>query len=766
MLFKNWLLLPLTAISILTSVGCTEFLNGKKAEPEVLEFSDKKFACLQVLPEQLGKFSVGEAQEKEIREGFDCMSEALTYFNEKTFGSMPDAYTVEEMRRFFGKYFLKENNVTPEFASELMKIKKALLGGSEMALTKDEIVRLVELLQVLREEAVSLSSHMSVLLNQKVDSGAEWEQISAAMAQLRSSLRILLAKSQVADSDYSFEDAKGALAGFAEFIRGQQAFAPYDKFSSWVPMAESVKIVLMGRRANFNGLFQWGQSLDSVLELYEMSLKYMYVLSDLEFNNPAKLRQATQFVSQGLNLLLHSHQMKTSGYISLEDLDQLVDHVLPSLTQDLSPRAIKKTYRIVLMKILDPERKKDARSLKGLERKHILTLQTELNVWRLHQSFIDLLPFENSDRGFTQQQLLEAYVRFDKKRVIEKGLSEDTFEQKVLEDAWADIGELIKDPRMVRFDEDGRLLVSHAAASSRQDWATLTRFNVMRTLSRLLMLGYAEDVYGPLSRARLSEKGLSSWYEDFHEIGLELKAFDPRAENSGPRSFLEANFFTFNGNGDDVMDQKETFEFVTMLLSAGMGTSNEIVKHMQLAGCSIQDKDVFGFPYLEQKCFKQQLKKHFEVYFGNLPGLVRYIDGLNGSQWDQFFGYLLAASVVPDQKKGFLETANVRSIITILHYMESIYITYDRDRNQALSVEEVYAAAPRFMSFFKKVSPTSMEFLIKEGFAHLVFFGEIPGAGGVFKFQWEKLWGIEDAQRMEMARLFGTLKDQLNTVKN
>ena len=47
-----------------------------------------------------------------------------------------------------------------------------------------------------------------------------------------------------------------------------------------------------------------------------------------------------------------------------------------------------------------------------------------------------------------------------------------------------------------------------------------------------------------------------------------------------------------------------------------------------------------------------------------------------------------------------------------------------------------------------------------------MFSDEIPEEGGIASFQFKKLWGIDDAQRMEIARLFGTLKDQLNKVEN
>ncbi len=753
----------LLAVAVSSSVlGCGEFLKGKKPESEVIEFADTRFVCLQSVPSQIKKLSIGEAQEKEIRDGFDCLAEALRYFNKRTFGALEGAYTTEEMRNFFGKYFLKENNVSPEFAAELMKIKRALLGGSLTSITKEEIQQLIGLLGVVRDEFVDLAPYMKVYLLQAPDKNADWNQVSAATEQLRRSLQRLLDKMEIADSDYGFEDAKKALAGFADFIKGPQSFAPYERYSTWVPAIEAVKNVLMGKRAHFVDLYQWKDSLNTLLDLYELSLRYHYALRDLKFDNAEKVRQGSQFLDHALKLLLNSHQMKSTGLIPVEDLDYLIDQVVPLVDLKISKRAMKTTYRSLLVRILNPEPGGDVRALMGLEKKHLLTLQRELNIFRLQQSFIDYVTLTTEDRGVTSAEFYQAYLKFNKVPVIENVLSDDPMEQRALLLAWQDLGDLLKSPVPLMLNKENRLVIDSNQRQRKQNWMSLTQANLMRALSRFLLLGYGENTQGLLSRASMSKSGLILWYDDFQEIGLELKAFDPRSANSGARSFLEANFFTFSGNGDDKMDQAETFEFVSTLFSAGLGISEDLRSHMMAAKCGINQLDIFGYSYIKENCFKQHLRQHMGLYFNNLPGMVRYVNSLSQAQWDQFFDYIASASLVENQKRGFIETANIRSMVMILHYIEAVMVLYDKDLNQGLSLDEVYAAAPRFMSFFRTVSDTKYETILKEGFAYLVFKGTIPTATELAGFQFSKIWGLEDAQRMEIARLFGNLKDQMN----
>lgn len=769
MLFKKsrvaFKAITMACVTSLTLSGCSDFLSGKKIEPEVLNFSNEKLSCLKQLPANLKDFSVGDASEKNIRASFDCTRDALLYFKNKTYGSVPNAYTIEEMRNFFAKYFLKENIVTPEFAADLMKIKKSLLGGSESYITKDEIVRLVDLLAVVRDEAVQLSPHMKILLNQERNKETTWDQVSAATEQLRFSFQRLLDKTQLSTSDYSFEDAKRALAGLGDFLRGSEPFAPYERAKEWMPLVESVKNVLMGRRMQLTKLYQWKESLDTVIDLYGLALKYRYVIQYLKYENGNEVHQLGQFINQGLDLIENSQQIKSSGIIPADDLDQLIDQLTPyfKFSFKLRESSLKKIYRIVLLRMLSPERNGDTRGFLGLEKKHLSALRREFNIWRMDQSFINFVKVDEKTKKISQKDLLSRYESFNKNFVIEKGITANPIEQMALAQSWKDFGDILKSTILVNYNNKGRIIEATHPEAYGVTWKSLTKTNLMRGIARMLMLGYAENTSGRLSEAHMSKAGLIAWYDEFNEIGLDIKAFDPRSGNSGARSFLEANFFTFSGNGDEWMDQRETFEFVSLLFSAGLSSSDDIRKDMK--GCEVAEKDIFGYAYLNELCFKRHFRKNFAIYFDNMPWMGRFVKGLDDKEYEAFYGYLKDASVTSDQKLGRIETANIRTMVTILHYVESIMVIYDRDKNQTLSVDEVYAAAPRFMSFFKTVQPGQFEFLITEGFAYLVFNGKMPGLWGVTGFQFSKQFK-SDATRSDILRLFGTLKEQLNKAPN
>ncbi|HWU42601.1 MAG TPA: hypothetical protein VN132_04150, partial [Bdellovibrio sp.] len=580
---------------------------------------------------------------------------------------------------------------------------------------------------------------------------------------------------QLHHSDYSFEDAKAVLFGLSDFLQGSKPFVPYENLKKWLPLIESVKNVLMGRHAQLIRMNQWKESLNSVIDLHGLVLKYRYVIQNLDFSQRQDVRQMSQFANQALTLIENSQQIKMAGMIPKEDIDELIHQLLPFMHFDFTLReiSVKKLYRVVLLRMLSPERgdgfEKDTRGFMGLTKENLEALRREFNIWRMGQSFADSVKLNDSQK-IAQKTLLESYDKFNINYVISQGLTKDALEETALKNSWRDFGDLLKSPILVNFNKKGRLIEATNPTLYDVSWKSLTKMNLMRSLARMLTLGYGDKTANRLSDSGINKPGLISWYDDFNEFGLDVKAFDPRTGNAGSRSFLEANFFTFSGNGDDRMDQRETFEFVSVLISAGLGTSDEVRKDMKVCEALEVKADVFGYNYLHEECFKKRFRENAMYYLDNMPRMVAYIKNLSDPDYEAFYNHLKTAAETIDQKQDLIETANIRTMITVLHYVESVMVTYDADKNQTLSLSEIYAAAPRFMSFLKTIKSVKYDFIAKEGFAYLVLTGEVPrdgwrGAWDLAKFQTVKN-GLPEADRKDILALFGTLKQELNKKPN
>jgi hypothetical protein len=284
----------------------------------------------------------------------------------------------------------------------------------------------------------------------------------------------------------------------------------------------------------------------------------------------------------------------------------------------------------------------------------------------------------------------------------------------------------------------------------------------MRALGRMLLLSYGSTHNPVVSQEVMNEAGLEQWYADFNKLGTEMKAFDPRSKNSGARSFKEANFFTSNGNGDSLMDYNETFDFVSLLVSGGM-SSSEFVRQdiLNRGGCRLSGIDVFGYHLMEEACFKATLRRNFAVYFDNLPGMVREVSTMQDVQWTGFYGNLMAAARVSAPDGGQVETADLRTAVMMLHYTESLMSVYDVNHDGKLNIDELRAAAPRFLEFMKKVSPVDFNFIVEDFFLFLVYKGKKPSFGEYIYFQGEKaINSLADVGRDKILQVFKVLKDE------
>lgn len=754
---RQALALVLSSALGLQLTACGQWLDGKKKSDTVIEMTSNRFQCLNALPDSMKAFVSGEAREKEVRDTFGCLREAFTYFRERTRGTYEDAYTSEDLRKFFGKYFLKENNISPALAAGLMKLKRAVLAGSDEFITKAEIDRLVTLLKLLEDEAVKVAPHMKVLMALET-APVTPAQLNEAVSQVRLSLHSLLEKVDLSRSDYTYADAENLFSGLAAFIAGPSGYALFNRIGDWIPVVEAVKMVFFGERSTLQGLREWKDSISTLVDLYDLVLRYHYLIKDRDLGTPEQVSIVLQFGDKIFSLLENSHQIRKTGYIPFRHINRLIDLLMggdhPIFTLPVSAEAVKGIYQKIVNKMLDPVRRGDSRAADSLERNHILSLRREFNVFRINQMFIESLNVKLSDKHRLQSSL----ENFPIMPLIERLTPGEPLEKEALLAAWTKFRQLLSKDRPVTFDAQGRVVITTVPERANWAWGSLTRFNLMYTLVRLFMLGYGDRTDPKMQPEKLtcSEDGLKDWYADFRQIGIEMRAFDPRSENSGARSHKEASYFTYSGNGDAHVDMDEMFEFVSFLFAAGLGNSADVRQHMMDAKCATKDLDVYDLPWMEEACFRRELRTSFSALFANLPAMAATVASYDDAQWDEFYRALMTASRSSPEDGGRVDTGDLRTAVMILHYAESLFVTYDSDRSGTLSTEELKRAAPRFFSILRPLSPSKNDWFVSQAFVAMVYAGERPGAGAFVSRYW-----TSEPTRVNILKVFANLKAEL-----
>lgn len=750
--------------------ACGGYLNGDKKKQTAIELDREKFKCLNEVPQDLKDFSAGMIQNKRIESSVECVQSALTYFSLRTEGSVKEGYTSSDMRSFFGKYFLKENVFSENLGSEFMLLKQALIGGSGQFITRQEIDQVQSMLEYFKKESVLINPHIPLILGTIKDQKYSEDEISNAIIVIRHFAHGLLEKTQLVQSNYEYSQFQSFIKEFSLFIRGQKPLAVYENLGQYIPLIEAVKNFLIGQKAVLDTREDWKDSLDSVIDLFHVGLKYRYRIRGTHLNNAVELQKMSSFVFKFIDLIEHSQQMKSRGYIPLSAIDSVIDQIslITKLPFGLSSAATKKTYRILISRFLDARHSGDLRGVDGLKLSHLVQLRKEILTWRLNQDFIDQLQYDKNGLA-TLAQVVPQFNQFPFIERIQM-LTQDDLMQKDLFNHLQDFAYVLNKKIPLHFNKDAKFVIAENYNQIGYTWNSFTLYNLYFMMSRLLHTGYNVQFAANLKDSQLDSQSLYQWYDEFRDLGIAIKAFDPRSLNSGKRSFLEANLFTYYGNGDAFLSFYETFEYISLIFSSGLATTPVLRNIMLENNCALPMKDVFGHPWLKEDCFKLQLKKNFYKIFDNMPSMSRFITGLNNQQWDSVYQSLMNSSRNDPRTVGRIESSDIRTLVTIIHYIESLMIVYDRNHDQFLDVQEIDFAAIRFFPFFKKLKKIDDEAQIKMGFRFLLVYGRVPTDWEYVQFsagqKWDNLFGNDlKISRFQIFKVFDGIKDMLGKVK-
>lgn len=770
--------LSATLSIFLLSPGCSNYLGGKETKPEVIQFTDPKLECLKAFPENIRKYVLNDLSAEQTRGTITCIQEAAELFQRKTKGSGGDTYKTDELRRFFERYFSKETTVSKELAQELMRFKKALVGGEEDVISKSEITQLIKVLEVVKEEAVRLQPSIRILFLQ--EKTATLEEIDRASAALRKSALRFVKEVDLANSEYTFEDAKYLLSLFAEYISGGKQVRQFGQVKTLMPLIESLRRLLIGESVRLRGDLEYNRAINNFVDAHHIFLGIYYRLRFFEFKSSAEIEEVGRFVEKGIALLASSHQFQNQREVTFSSLDQflmaLQDREL--IPKKISAAALQDVYKSMVARNFDPGRRGDSRGLKSIQKIHLDSMLYEFHMWSMKQKWIGSLSY-NSQGLIAMEDLVRQAKELDVKAWLAKMNIYESSEVNYLQIAWDEFIRFISANRAVAFDGDGRFVIDYDTKRYPQNWKNLTQGNIVHLLARGLMQGFAANSEMGNFKRYMTGPTFSDWYKEYNLLGVELKAFDTRSKNAGERSLLEANLFTKWGNGDDQIDYNETYDFLSLLISGGLFVVNQVQETMADDQCLLGDLDIFGFPWINEDCFKTSLRKNAIKLFGNLPHMARYLSRISATQFESFYEDLMTAARI-SPRQGRLETADIRTFVMMLHYAENLTVQFDQNRDGLLTASELTQSAPRFFPLMKQmkrgkwsasVLEKAPEIFWQEAFLYLVVKGEIPDSLSKFgAFEGKRLWNSEwirnkadekfKANRSSIVRVFRLIKEQ------
>lgn len=734
MTFRMSLLLLLALIQF----SCGEFLKGKPKKEDSIQVSQQSEDCMKDVSQKWKSFLETSADDKEIDKAFACIDSTMGDFQNRIEGRADaNSFTIEELQKVFDK-FMPGTKIPAEAIKDLMRVKAAVIGGSSDKLTKKEISEMRKYLEVVKTEAKALMPYVSMLKFKKESNPFSKKMLLDGFGQLNISLKNLFRASQVYRSDYQFSDLQNLMTHLKVLDEEQ---------SNLMSLAGLVKNLLGGHQAlqAESDYLTFIDNLTEVLRLYSFHLQG-YVQFSIE--KKEVMDDTVNYVESWLSLLENSLQFKRSKTISVETLDPLIAEVSK---RGLFPIAMQtdtllQFYKLLFVRCFESGSSADVTAFTGLTKGHMNRLRREIAVYKLYLQMISQFDVTKTNSVAVVQTKMRA---FNAKEI--SWLNKfDQNSRKLILGAFDELREEFLGSKPSLYYKK-KMIIAANQNQWEQNWQDLARSLYVKMLARELLIGWGTTPQTKLvDSAFLTEAQLTQWYTDFKQFGVEVKTFDPRTTTSGAANFKQANLLTYAADGNDRMSFLETVQYLNMLISGGGQTISEMHAGFEIAKCQLEDKDVFGNYWTDEKCVASDLKQNFHNYFVNLPAMSGFVAKMNDKEFFDFYNRLMGVGRVNAQLQGQkVETADLRNLSILLYSIEVLFTVYDTNHDGLFSPTEIRVAYPRFKNFATAFAKNhsqdqiakfngwvaqkiggyycySEEDLIRESFVFLVFNGRAP----------------------------------------
>ena len=233
----------------------------------------------------------------------------------------------------------------------------------------------------------------------------------------------------------------------------------------------------------------------------------------------------------------------------------------------------------------------------------------------------------------------------------------------------------------------------------------LTLSNSILFLSEIFMKPYNLSVKS-LQEYKLKREEIQEIYEIMRILGIPLGFMDSRLADSGYKVYDESNNFTTRGRNDGFVDLFEIYEYLSFALSSFQLTNQFYLDIND--SCFLDYTDVHESPVINPLCFCNYLRENFDVSFKHLAVVSNFWKTASDVQKNKFMEmvkYVGQGGLLNDVP---YKSGEIRTISVSLYYLESVFFTFDSNRDGIISGSELTNAYSHFKTpikefVFKKV---------------------------------------------------------------
>ncbi|MEK6554868.1 MAG: hypothetical protein AABZ31_06500 [Bdellovibrionota bacterium] len=728
---------------LLLFTGCG-LRTGDKGEPKTTaKFSEGEFACLHQISEEVNKYVSGEMKLKNLQQFAACLQKALRSFAYYAEGDDSRGYRPQELVDFLNKHFLTKNKIGPGLMREAMNIKALLTGGSAEFISHEEFECFVQMIGLVAEEAerhLPFIAMYGIGSKQVVGEKVSYEQMEQAQAALKATAQRVADVFKSSKFTYKLSSLQAFVDEVRQLLKWREHHQDVFESKDLVQLIGAYKSILTGTSADQITPPDWESLLTSSADVLGAVVEFQFVIRKEELFQGRSLENFIVYIEKIFTVIQNSIQKQPGNVITYQSLDHLVDSFdkIKFLPMGLRASSLKPVVRAAFGRVLrDPTLQPGRGEANGLTTPALNEARKEFYIWADSQRYIsELANRDFSIKGFYPS--LQNLNKNDLSKLFSLTNEQDPRVQHITY--------IVKNVRPMFRERDSRVwLVPESEREKyqvRHNLANLGRLNIFGSLMRLLIRGFAARERA-LNMSGLTIDEMENFYQTIKDLGMDIKLMDPRSKQVGIRSFREGNMFTFSGNGlqaeskdgKHLLSFVEGLELLAFIWSGGQVRTQFYENGMKACELPNIENDIFGNKKMNMKCFFDHIADNRFTEIANLPHMRNYMWNLKGDRKAAFESALMGIAKIRCENPSLIEQAELATFSTILHYVEGLFVIYDRDRSGTLNGYEIMAAFPRFHVFLgeqvQKLKKKSYDVaMLKSIFAFLVEERRFPTSFG------------------------------------
>ncbi len=671
--------------------------NPKK---ENLKLSLGQYSCFSELKNKIDDYSRGLLSEKQIHLFMHCIQTSLDRFQFYSVGHSKNKFKPSELQSFLNREFLSKNKLTNEFMHELMQFKVILLGGDLDSITRLELNGIVEFVQFLEKEAVLNLPLVRMYEKYSKDGELVPELLEMELVKIQFITTAKKLAERMMRNHASYD-----LDSFANLVIEKRKFfnteTEPDKINPvlYVKTLKSLNAILTGENSDIIKAEMWPQLLDLSARSYMLFLSYKLYLEKAKWTFGDGLKYFATSMNDLFDLANKIIEVQPNGVLTFDKVDQFIEalsanQIIPAY---LRTESIKTTYKHLVARVFSPNVISPASPFSGFSQHTLNEIRSEFILWSEVQKNINQIAEAQDTSSITDM------LNFD----FFKNNFTDKKPHPELEKILSHIRPLFtgSDPRVhVVFKDD------FAKYDIRHNVHGLTRLNLYRALTRLLFRGFSKNEQ-EVNVAGITEDDTRQFIDVIRGLAEDLKILNVKDKTSGYRIFTEANLFTFSGNGiqPDAKTDTHLLNFTeTSELLALIWTGARISSTMHEKLHYRYSLPVMGLPFnsvesplnsykdISRDFFIKNFRSIALPELSSLPYMMDFVQKLNNIEYIRFITALLDISSDESVDPEMISFSQTATIVTLLHYAEVLFVTFDKDKNGYLNEFEIMSAFPRF----------------------------------------------------------------------